>query len=404
MNRWTLRTRLTLLYGGLFLVAGAVLLAITSVLVQNSLAGQLAKQADARITAIRSAAAASPDGPERPGPEQPSTERPGTDVEAQVAEIRRQQDELRSAAARSVLTGGGIALLGVGLLAGGAGWVVAGRALRPVQRIRETAHRISTSTGAGRGLHERIGLDGPDDEVKQLADTFDEMLEHLDRSFDGQRRFVANASHELRTPLALNRALIELAVTEPAASAEIRRLGGSLLEVNHRHERLIEGLLVLADSENEVTERTAVDLAEIADQVVHDAGDLEVRREFAPVEVTGDPVLLERLIQNLVENAVRHNQPGGWLSVATARSGDDALLTVANTGAEIPAYEVESLFRPFHQRGTPRAGAERGFGLGLSIVRAVARSHGGEATAHPRPGGGLVVEVRLPLRPAGAGD
>ena len=381
MKRWTLRTRLTILYGGLFLCAGVVLLGVTSVLVQNSLASQLEKQADARIAAMRAAAASSSGG----------------NTEEMVADIRRQQDELRAAAARSVVKGGGLALLGVGALAGVSGWLIAGRALRPVQRIRETAHRISTANSAGRGLHERIGLTGPDDEVKQLADTFDSMLEHLDRSFDGQRRFVANASHELRTPLALNRALVELAITDPTASPDAQRLGNSLLTVNQRHERLIEGLLMLADSENEVAERTPVDLAEIAAQVMPSVADLEIRQDLRPAPTAGDPVLLERLAQNLVENAVRHNEPGGWLSIETASTAESAVLIVSNTGAEIPAYELESLFQPFRRLGMPRADGERGFGLGLSIVRAVARSHGGEATARPRAGGGLTVEVTLPL-------
>ncbi|ADB29663.1 histidine kinase [Kribbella flavida DSM 17836] len=388
MKRWTLRTRLTLLYGVLFLVAGAVLLGVTSVLVQNSLAGQLEKQADTRIAAIRAAAAAA-----APADGQPAEE--------QVTEIRRQQKELQATAARSVVTAGGVALLGVAVLAGVSGWLIAGRALRPVQRIRETARRISTATGAGRGLHERIALSGPDDEVKQLADTFDSMLEHLDRSFDGQRRFVANASHELRTPLALNRALVELAITDPAASPDARRLGTALLTVNQRHERLIEGLLMLADSENEVTDRVPVDLAEVAAQVALGDTPLEIRRDLRPAPTTGDPVLLERLAQNLVENATRHNVPGGWLSIATTRRGDRVVLTVSNTGEEIPAYEIESLFQPFRRRASVTADGDRGFGLGLSIVRAVARSHGGDAAARPRPGGGLTVEVSLPAAACG---
>jgi signal transduction histidine kinase len=232
--------------------------------------------------------------------------------------------------------------------------------------------------------------------VQQLADTFDTMLEHLDRSFDGQRRFVANASHELRTPLAINRTLIELAITRPDAPAPTRQLGDSLLTVNARHERLIDGLLTLADSENEVTERIPVDLADVAGHVVEQTtGDLAVRSTLDPAGTVGDPVLLERLTQNLVENAVRHNEPGGWLAVRTATVDGVATLEVTNTGPVVPEYEIESLFQPF-RRLDSRVDGERGFGLGLSIVRAIARAHRGEATAVPRPEGGLTVTVTLP--------
>ena len=227
------------------------------------------------------------------------------------------------------------------------------------------------------------------------------MLERLDRSFDGQRRFVANASHELRTPLALNRALVELAVTRPDASAETRRLGETLLAVNDRHERLIDGLLTLADSENELTERTPVDLAEVCahatDQAGKQAPDVRVRRELAPAPTSGDPVLLERLTpepggeRGTAQRARR--RLGGGAHRAGRRS---ATLTVANTGPVIPGYDVETMFQPFRRLWQERVAGGRGFGLGLSIVRAVARAHGGTVEAQPRPGGGLIVTVTLP--------
>ena len=200
----------------------------------------------------------------------------------------------------------------------GFGWLMAGRVLRPLHQITETAGRIARADTVGSGLHERIALAGPRDEITELADTFDAMLERLDRSFDGQRRFVANASHELRTPLAINRALIELAITRPDASAETRQLGESLLAINARHERLIDGLLMLADSENLVTEHAEVDLADVAEHVVEqtraaatDAG-VAVSVDAAVGPTEGDPVLLERLAQNLVDNGIRHNvRPDG---------------------------------------------------------------------------------------------
>jgi signal transduction histidine kinase len=259
---------------------------------------------------------------------------------------------------------------------------------------------VAASARADRGLHERIALAGPRDEIKELADTFDDMLERLDRSFDGQRRFVANASHELRTPLAINRALVEVAVSRANASADIQQLGDTLLAVNARHERLIDGLLVLADSETEVTDASDVDLRDVAAHVLDQcaADGLAVRRELGPAPTHGDPVLLERLVQNLVENAVRHNVSGGWLSVSSRVGAGHAELTVTNTGPAVAPYDIDAIFEPFRRLGGDRVRSERGFGLGLSIVRAVARAHGGEVTAAPRDGGGLVVTVRLPRR------
>jgi signal transduction histidine kinase len=407
MKRRTLRARLTLLYGGLFLVAGAALLGVTYLLVRHSLDAQLTAETDARLGALRAEASAG-DG------DVVLANGDTVPIGDLVDDVRADQERLRDAALDSLLAQGGLALLGVGAVALALGWLVAGRALRPVHTVTETAERIATAGGAGRGLHERIALAGPDDDVRRLAETFNSMIEHLDRSFDGQRRFVANASHELRTPLALNRALVELAVTEPDATDDTKRLGRALLDVNERHERLIDGLLTLADSENAVTERTPVDLAEVAGHVVElavgtagRAEGLDVRTTLEPAPTAGDPVLLERLAQNLVENAVRHNEPGGWVAVETGTAPVDghgdgygqAVLTVTNTGPTVPAYEVESLFQPFRRLGGERAGPDRGFGLGLSIVRAIATAHDGWVRAEPRPGGGLSVTVTLPVRP-----
>jgi signal transduction histidine kinase len=286
-------------------------------------------------------------------------------------------------------------------LATALGWLLAGRTLRPIDRITETAQRIAGADGGGRGLHERIGLDGPPDEVKRLADTFDLMLERLDRSFEGQRRFVANASHELRTPLQVNQTLIELAVSRPGAGADIRQLGEALLEVNARHERLTDGLLTLADSENEVADRRPVDLAEVTRHVLAETATpagrdgIKIRpADLGAAPTTGDPYLLERLVQNLVENAVKHNHPGrGWLCARTWSAGRRVWLEVTNSGPVVPSYETEILFEPFHRTRTTM---RRGFGLGLSIVQAVARAHGGEVRAQPRAEGGLVVTVALP--------
>jgi signal transduction histidine kinase len=405
MKRATIRVRLTVLYGGLFFLAGAVLLTVMYLLVKQNLDTHLGPTAGVAISF--------PEDGFSTGPGKQLIEINGKTVTAgEVAtQISQQQAKVRDEALNNLLVEGGVALLVVGVVAGGFGWLMAERALRPVHGITATARRVAAAASAQRGLHERIALAGPRDEIKELADTFDDMLERLDRSFDGQRRFVANASHELRTPLAINRALVEVAITRPGASADAQRLGESLLTVNARHERLIDGLLTLAESEQALAEWSAVDLADVAGHVLDQAaaGGLTVRRQLDPAGTGGDPILLERLTQNLVENAVRHNEPGGWLSVHTGLAGGQATLTVTNTGPQVAGYELETIFEPFRRLGGDRlaggrrSGSERGFGLGLSIVRAVARAHGGDVGARPRPGGGLTVTVRLPSAPAAAG-
>jgi signal transduction histidine kinase len=387
MSRWSLRVRLTVLYGGLFVFAGALLLGVTYFLVERSLDARMgtlrAADLDIRAKSLESLGTIEINGQK-------------INIPQAIIDYRAQQEQFRRDTLDSLVTGGAIALAGVGVVAGAFGWLVAGRALQPLSRITDTARRIASAPD--RGLHERIALAGPRDEVKELADTFDTMIERLDRSFDGQRRFVANASHELRTPLALNRALVELAVSRPDAVPQTLQLGESLLSVNERHERLIDGLLTLAESETAVVEAAPVDLAEVAQYVVDQAPstDRKISAQLSPAPTTGDPVLLERLAQNLVENAIRHNLPqNGWVSVQTATVDGRAQLVVENSGSTIPKYEIETLFQPFRRLRNERT-AERGFGLGLSIVRAVARAHDGEVTAVPRAGGGLTVTVTLP--------
>jgi signal transduction histidine kinase len=363
--RLTVRGRLTLVYGGLFMVAGLVLLGATYVLVSQRLpAGK------ASVTGVN-------------GPAPPPN---GGVLIQQIAE------DNRDSTLHTLLTQGAIALLVVSAAAIALGWLIAGRMLQPLQRITETARRIADAPAA---LHERIALDGPADEVKQLADTFDLMLARLDQSFDSQRRFIASASHELRTPLTLNRTLLEVALSPPTASPELRQLGTTLLEINDRHGRLIDGLLVLAQSEREVTERFYVDLADIVEHVAGQCA-VPLRVDAGPAPMVGSPVLLERLVQNLVENGVRYNVPDGWVGVRSGTRPDGVVvLEVTNTGPVIPRYEIPGLFEPFQRHGTQRLAAP-GAGLGLSIVRAVTRAHGGDVHAEPRDEGGLVVTVTLP--------
>ncbi len=393
MRRLTLRMRLTLVYGGLFLFGGLVVLGVTHLLVEQQLPRAGGVMVNRQLVGPGAAATdtvffRTADGQQIPAEDMPQY-------------MATQQSEVRDEALTSQLTQGGLALGLVGSAAIGLGWLIAGRVLAPLHRVTDTARRIAR--GADLSLHERIGLTGGDHEVKELADMFDTMVARLDRSFEGQRRFVANASHELRTPLTLNRALVEVAMNRRTASADVIQLGETLLEINSRQERLITGLLLLARSENEVVDRHEIDLADIASHVVAQSLD-EARAasvtltEAAGSAITGgDPVLLERLAQNLVENAIRHNQPGGYARISTrARPGGGAEIEVANTGPVIPAYDIPGLFEPFRRLDADRLVTAKGAGLGLSIVRSVARAHGGEATARPNPGGGLVVTVTLP--------
>jgi signal transduction histidine kinase len=294
------------------------------------------------------------------------------------------------------------------VIAGIIGWLVAGAALRPLRDITATARRV-----ADRSLHERIGLTGPKDEIRDLADTLDAMLERLDRSFDSQRRFIANASHELRTPLTIARTLIEVALLDKEADEKVKQLGTTLLAVNQRHEKLTDGLLTLASSDQRPAEFHPMDLAEITDHVVNELRPLADRNGVSLVAdlkagaIMGDAFLLERLIHNLIENGLQYNVPeGGWVRVGTDRQGDDVELVVENTGPVVPAHEVPGLFEPFRRlasterlAGAARGSTVRGAGLGLSIVRSVALAHGGTVEATSREGGGLVVRVRIPHAP-----
>ncbi|NIK56346.1 sensor histidine kinase [Kribbella shirazensis] len=402
MKRLSLRGRLTLLYGGLFMVAGVLLLGVTYALFTANL-GQ-------RYQVIVKGTYLSPSpGPGRPAPptndvyvmNKEGAVLTGSDAERVLAE---QREQVRQAAVKSMLTQGSIALVLVGGVAAGLGWLVAGRVLAPLHRVTDTARRIAASPAA---LHERIALRGPDDEVKNLADAFDTMVERLDHSFDGQRRFVANASHELRTPLTLGRALVEVAMHRRTATADVRELGESLLTINARHEQLIEGLLILADSEKQLTTVYPVNLSDV---VTHVCGQLSSEAGTAGIELIrgpgdaptrGDALLLERLVHNLVENGIRHNLAFGerWVRVISKTVGDQVQVVVTNTGPEIPPYEVESLFKPFYRLGAERLVGGKGAGLGLSIVRSVAEAHGGTVTAVPRAGGGLEITVVLPVDP-----
>ncbi|WP_367045555.1 HAMP domain-containing sensor histidine kinase [Streptomyces sp. Je 1-332] len=382
--RPTIRIRLTLLYGGMFLIAGILLLSIIYLLAAQAL--NVGSDLPFKIVSGQVAS------DKCNFPSSPSAGELNDAMNACVNEQR--QHALDNLLSRSLL-----ALLGLAVIAFAFGYAMAGRVLSPLGRITRTARRV-----AGTDLSRRIELDGPDDELKELSDTFDEMLDRLERAFTAQQRFVGNASHELRTPLAINRTLLEVHLSDPGAPAELQQLGKTLLATNERSEQLVEGLLLLARSDNQIVERKPVDLAEVADRAVDqvraeaDAKGVQIRGERGAAVVQGNGVLLERIALNLVQNAVRYNVADeGWVEVTTEAQHGQAVLVVSNTGPVVPAYEIDNLFEPFRRLRTERTGSDKGVGLGLSIARSVARAHGGRIIAEPREGGGLVMRVTLPL-------
>ncbi|GGQ95078.1 MULTISPECIES: sensor histidine kinase [Streptomyces] len=387
--RPTIRIRLTLLYGGMFLIAGILLLSIIYLLAAQAIStGNQPPFKIVNATGVIKVA---------------STDCSGLTAESGLTQFNSAVsaciDHQRQAALDDLLSRSLLALLGLAVIAFAFGYAMAGRVLSPLGRITRTARAV-----AGSDLSRRIELDGPDDELKELADTFDDMLERLQRAFTAQQRFVGNASHELRTPLAINRTLLEVHLSDPGAPVELQQLGKTLLATNERSEQLVEGLLLLARSDNQIVERKPVDLAEVAEQAIDQvhaeaaAKGVVIRGEQKPAVVQGNGVLLERIALNLVQNAVRYNVPeGGWVEVTTEVQHGQAVLVVSNTGPVVPAYEIDNLFEPFRRLRTERTGSDKGVGLGLSIVRSVARAHGGHIAAQPREGGGLVMRVTFPV-------
>ncbi|MFF2406317.1 sensor histidine kinase [Streptomyces sp. NPDC058092] len=371
----TIRTRIALVYGGVFLVLGTALLATVN------LASRAGTDSQARAIA-RTAAVVQP-GYAVNGPlVTRRTLGPPTvyDLTDHVSDAAGHQLLVWSVAALLVMTACAVAV----------GWWTAGRVLRPVHAMTAKARRLSEHT-----LHERIASSGPDDELKELGDTLDALLARLEKAFDSQRRFIANASHELRTPLATQRAAIQIGLDDPSQE-DLVRTRQTLLDNNRRSERLIEGLLVLARSERGLaaSEREAVDLAQVvAEEAARHPG---VNVDAGPCAVRGNRLLLAQLVANLLANAVTYNVPDGTVDVSLVTAGGGALLEVRNTGPVVDAADIPGLFEPF-RRGEGKDRMGRGSGLGLSIVRSIAVAHGGTVTAVPGPAGGLAVTVRLPV-------
>ena len=397
----TIRLKLTLWYGGLFLLAGVLLITVNFLMVRDSLtpAPEKARAAVAERFGIP------PEKLEFVGP----LGGPPGEFDRYVTIygiplprlLDEAQRELKAEALRQLWTRSLLALAIMAVITFGLAWLLAGRMLKPLHAITSTARRLSEST-----LHERIGLRGPRDELKELADTFDAMLGRLDTAFGTQKDFVANASHELRTPLTIIRAELDVALSDPDVSQhELQEMAVAINEAVDRSERLIDGLLMLARADSSLN-LVDLDLAELAETQVElssgeaDAMGLRLELDLKPGPVKGDRVLLERLVSNLVENAVRHNDQDGWFAVRTFTEADRAVLQVQNSGPVVPADEVDKLFDRFYRPDRSRSRKTGGFGLGLSIVKSVASAHNGAVTIVARPEGGLDVTVSLPAAPA----
>jgi signal transduction histidine kinase len=373
----TIRTRLTLLYAALFLGFGLALLAGAALLVfRGPILVTFAPTLSSSPATGRSVL------PPLPTP----------------AALRNLALVPTGGTVRALMVEASIALILTVACSAALGWFVAGRALRPLRVIEATTRRVSEHN-----LHERLGLTGPRDEVKQLADTIDGLLARLEAAFEAQRRFIANASHELRTPLTMMRTSVDVAVAKPPPiPPQVVALATKLYEGLGSAERLLEGLLTLARAHNGLTEadKAPVDLAALVCVALEGRSALiaeqalTVRREGTDVSPAADPHLLASLVENLVDNAVRHNEPGGWLRIATSAEGGAAVVTVENGGRRLRQEEVDQLGRPFQRLGAQRTAAN-GHGLGLSIAAAIAEAHGGELRLTARSEGGMKARVRI---------
>jgi signal transduction histidine kinase len=403
LPRRTVRLRLTMLYGTLFLLSGAALLAVTYGLVVHATGSIIFRGQDGSLgligapgTTPDASPGASPGAGVFSGNGGPlSGTDPGGGDRLQV--LRQHGAELHQ-----LLVQSGTALAIMAVVSIALGWIVAGRVLRSLRTITTAVQEISATN-----LHERLALGGPDDELKELGDTFDGLLGRLEASFRSQRQFVANASHELRTPLARQRTLVQVALADPDATiGSLRAAHERVLATNRQQELLIEALLTLARSDAGLDRREPFDLAQVTDHVLLAREAEAIRRGIGlamvldPAPTGGDPRLAERLVTNLVDNALRHNMTAGRVEVATGTQAGHPVLSVTNTGPLIPATEVGRLLQPFQRLGSNRTRHDEGLGLGLSIVQAIATAHSATLSACPRPDGGLRVTVTFPVRSA----
>lgn len=384
------RLRLTLLYGVLFLLSGTVLLTITYLLVAHS-----------GTNVVLSTHSRSPSGEQSVsiflGETLPANVRL-PEAERRITEaIQEQAVRQHAEIMHQLLVRSGAALAIMSVIAAALGWLVAGRVLRPLQTMTTSIQHISA-----RNMHERLAVTGPRDELKNLADTVDGLLGRLEAALDSHKRFVANAAHELRTPLTLEHALLEEAVIDPDATADsFRAQFEQLMVVSEQQARLLESLLVLATSERGLDRVESVDLSGLTGDVLRAAEpetrrqDLAVATEARPARVTGDPALVERLVANLVDNAISYNVPDGRVEVATGTEGVRSFLSVTNTGPPVPPEMVDRLLSPF-QRLDRTADDDGHHGLGLSIVQSIAAAHSADLTVRARLEGGLAIRVLFP--------
>lgn len=423
LPRRTIRLRLTLIYGTLFFVSGAALLGITYVLVSSryttgyflgisqQAAGAVIIHQNPNGTSVSISGRASGTGK---GPQSAGQFSVGVPAilggAATTKTVKLPSPTFLAANARAqssaalstLLLASAIALAIMAAIGTWLGWVVAGRALRPLRAITATARDISANN-----LHRRLALDGPDDELRELGSTFDGLLERLETAFIAQRQFAANVSHELRTPLTFERTLLEVALADPDANVDTLRAACRQVLANSEHqERLIDALLVMSRSQRGLERTEPVDLAALVSHTLGgiDAAGLTVESTLQPASVMGDPRLLERLAANLITNAVVHNRPGGWLRVSTRTVGASATLEVANSGARIRPDDLGRLFEPFQRLDGARLSDSDGLGLGLSIVSSIVEAHGATITTVLPADGGLSIEVSFPAGgPARAG-
>jgi signal transduction histidine kinase len=403
-------------YGGLFLLLGVALVGITYLLVDKQLPAGPTKSGQRLAPGAERTLLPGGEGAVLPGGERTSTSGgtvvfqantgschltggPSTSTSQLQAQAQRCLSEQRAVELNQLLTESGVALAITTVASIGLGWLVADRMLGKLRTITAAARSISASS-----LNARLALAGPDDELKELGDTFDGLLARLEAAFGAQRQFVANASHELRTPLARQRTLIEVALADPQPSlASLREVCTRVLATGEQQERLIEALLTLARGQRGLDRRDPLDLAAIAHEVTLARQPEAARRgvsltaRLGPALALGDTRLAERLVSNLVDNAVRHNVAGGAVEVSTVVTGGHAVLAVFNTGPPIPPGQVGRLFQPFQRGGADRTGSREGLGLGLSIVAAIAEAHGAWLQAHALACGGLGVQAGFPL-------
>jgi signal transduction histidine kinase len=364
--RPSLRARMTLLYGAVICASGTVLVTVTQLLAPGLFFRQQHGQA----------------GPGQPG-----------------------LDRLRTGTLPPAFWSDVVALAIMAVFSLAVGWLIAGRFVRPLRSIITTARDISASS-----LHRRLGLRGRGDEFTDLGRTLDDLFGRLEAAFQAQRHFIANASHELRTPLTAGRALLQVALADPEPTVEtLRATCEELLELGDQQERLITALLALASSQRGIGQVECLDLADIAGDVLPARQEeakrhgIHLRAALAAAPVNADPNLAESLVANLLDNAIRHNLPGGQVEISTALTTAGAVVSVSNTGTLVPPDAVHDLFQPFRRLGTQRTRHSEGYGLGLAIVRAIADAHGASIDARARPAGGLDVEVIFPWHPVPGG-